>query len=201
MFLGTLVSMALLSEFAKADERQQLKWFAYAAGLLVVFFVANDFLFPLVGDLLFLVGIALLPISVGIAILRHRLFDIDVIIRRTLVYGVLTAALALVYFGSVVLLQQLFRVLTGQTSQLAIVVSTLAIAAVFNPLRRRVQEVIDRRFYRRKYDAARTLAAFSATVRDEVDLDRLTAELLRMVEETMQPEHVSLWLRKPERKA
>jgi len=131
----------------------------------------------------------------GLAILRFRLYEIDLIINRTLVYGPLTATLVALYFGAVILLQRLFVALTGQKSTLAVVVSTLLIAALFNPLRRRMQGFIDRRFYRRKYDARKTLEAFSAKLRDETDLDALNHELVGMVTETMQPAHVSLWLR------
>jgi len=130
----------------------------------------------------------------GIAILRYRLFEIDLIINRTLVYGLLTAILVLLYFGSVTALQYLFSLLTGQDNTLAIVASTLAIAALFNPLRRRIQSFIDRRFYRRKYDAAKTLEAFGSRLRDETDLERIAEDLAKVVDETMQPSHISLWL-------
>ncbi len=148
----------------------------------------------LAGFALFTAGLLLFPLLFAIAILRYRLFEIDILINRTLVYGALTVALALVYAGSVVALQQLFRALIGQESRLAIVVSTLAIAALFNPLRRRIQRFIDRRFYRDKYDAAQTLARFGARTRDQVDLASLAGEMLAAVEETLQPAHVSLWL-------
>jgi len=137
------------------------------------------------------------PIAVGLAVLRYRLYEIDLLINRTLVYGPLTASLVAVYFGSVATTQSIFRVLTGQQEQpqITIVVSTLVIAALFNPLRRRIQSFIDRRFYRGKYDARKTLVSFSAKLRDETDLDALNAELVVVVRETMQPAHVSLWLR------
>jgi hypothetical protein len=140
----------------------------------------------------------MIPLAAGIAILRYRLYDIDVIINRALVYGALTAALALVYFGGIAVLQGLFRALTGQESSLAVVASTLAMAALFSPLRRRIQHFIDRGFYRRKYDAARTLETFSGGLRNETDLEELNGNLVSVVRETLQPEHASLWLRAPE---
>jgi hypothetical protein len=176
-------------------ERQQIKWLAFFAAIMAVGFGIID-----AGAWLFLVGTAAFncfPIGVGIAVMRYRLLDIDVVINRALVYGSLAAILALVYSGGVTAIQALFTALTGQEEQpqLAIVVSTLLIAALFTPLRRRIQWFIDRRFYRRKYDAAKTLEAFSAKLRDETDLDALSDDLVGVVRETMQPAHVFLWLR------
>jgi hypothetical protein len=149
-------------------------------------------------QVLFIVGVAafnFLPIAVGIAVLRYRLYDIDIIINRTLVYGTLTVTLIALYSGGIVVLQRLFVLLTGQRSTLAVVASTLLIAALFTPMRRRIQSFIDRRFYRSKYDAAKTLQEFSEKLRDETDLEALNDDLVGVVRETMQPAHVSLWLR------
>jgi hypothetical protein len=148
-----------------------------------------------VWGILFGLSLLLVPTAIGIAVLRYRLYDIDVVINRTLVYIPLTATLAALYFAGIVLLQRLFLTLTGEQSTLAVVASTLLIAALFNPLRRRIQSFIDRRFYRSKYDARKTLEAFSAKLRDETDLNALNNELVGVVKETMQPSHVSLWLR------
>ncbi len=180
-------------------QRQQIKWLALAALAIPVWFLTNSpvealstSLFAAM-DALFV--FALIPLAAGVAILRYCLYDIDRIINRALVYGSLTATLVAVYFGGVVLMQRVFVALTGQQSTLAVVASTLWIAALFSPLRRRIQSFIDLRFYRRKYDAARTLAAFSVRLRDETELETLSGDVVSVVKETMQPEHVSLWLR------
>jgi hypothetical protein len=192
---------------SRGDERQQIKWFAYAVAIMVVVFASwfslalAGLTFP--GALMWTVPLLGLPVAVGIAILKHHLYDIDVIINRTLVYGSLTVTLALVYGGCVFSMQYAVRALSGQSSQLAVVASTLAIAALFGPLRRRVQSFIDRRFYRRRYDVAKTLEAFGARLRDETDLDSLGEGLTGVVRETVQPARVSLWLRpasQPDRK-
>jgi len=194
-FLLSALSMIVRFRRSTGVERQQIKWFATAAALLAAVFSASFVASSgFVEDLVTLM-FAGLPVAVGFAILRHRLYDIDVLINRALVYGPLTATLALVYVGGVVSLQAALRFLTGQESTLAVVASTLAIAALFSPLRRRVQAFVDRRFYRRKYDAAKTLAAFNARLRDETDLGALSDDLVGVVRGTMQPEYASLWLR------
>jgi hypothetical protein len=202
-----LSALSLVFRYRRASgiQRQQIKWFAYAAALngslvaIDVFGLSDRLLryefgywvWVLLGD----VGITTLYVAVGIAILKYRLYEIDLLINRTLVYGSLTATLVLVYVGSVVLLQGAFRALTGQETQLATVAATLAIAALFNPLRRRIQDFIDRRFYRRKYDAAKTLEAFSARLRDETDLETLSEDLMGAVRVSLQPSHLTLWVR------
>ncbi len=202
-FLWFASAASLVVRFRRSGslERQQIKWLAFAASVVPVWFLisapieaASRTLFDVLEALIF---VALIPVAAGVAILRYRLYDIDVIINRTLVYGALTAILVVVYFGGVATTQAIFRTLTGQQEQpqLAIVVSTLIIAALFNPLRRRIQAFIDRRFYRRKYDTRKTLEAFSAKLRDETDLEALNAELVGVVRETMQPSHISLWQR------
>ena len=209
--LASAVSLVLRYRRSGGEERQQVKWIAFAAsfvGLVALITVVSTLMFapeslqtagaqPLWLELLQdveLLSLAGVPVAVGFAILRHRLYDIDVLINRALVYGPLTILLALVYAGGVVGLQAALRALTGQESTLAVVASTLAIAALFNPLRGRVQAFVDRRFYRRKYDAAKTLAAFNARLRDETDLDTLGRDLMGVVRDAIQPEHVSLWL-------
>ena len=203
--LGLIAAASLLTRLrgSKGVERQQVKWFTYAVAVLatsatlayVVFESMGVVWLEWVSSALAIVGVVSLPVAVGIAILRYHLYNIDVIINRTLVYGSLTAVLAGLYLGSIVVLQLLFHALTGEGSQIIVVASTLAIAALFNPLRRRFQGFIDRSFFRRKYDAVKTLGAFSATLRDETDLDTLREDLVEVVRESMQPAHVSLWLR------
>jgi hypothetical protein len=210
--LASALSLVLRYRRSGSEQREQIKWIAFAGsfvGLMSLITVVSTLIFapefpdstgtqPLwLGVLqdVELLSFAGIPVAVGIAVLRYRLYDIDVIINRTLVYGSLTATLIALYFGGIVVLQRLFVLLTGQQSTLAVVASTLLIAALFNPLRRRIQSFIDRRFYRRKYDARKTLEAFTAKLRDETDFDALNAELVGVVNETIQPAHVSLWLR------
>jgi hypothetical protein len=203
------LSAVVLSVFmrlrrAAGVERQQIKWFAYAAAAsvmatslayLVPGVIDTPLWFERMGFALNIAFIPAIPIAIGIAILRYRLYDIDRIINRTLVYGALSATLVALYFGGIVMLQRVFVLLTGQQSTLAVVASTLLIAALFTPLRRLIQGFIDRRFYRSKYDARKTLEAFSAHLRNETELDALSDDLVGVVRETMQPAHVSLWLR------
>ena len=200
------------------EERQQIKWLAFSASITGVVYLAimsggvinwliswpetpsdlgtQTWWGALLEDVM-LLSFCVIPVAIGFAILKYRLYDIDILINRALVYGSLTAMLALVYLGDVATTQAIFRTLTSQENQpqLAAVISTLAIAALFNPLRRRIQGFIDRRFYRRKYDARKTLEAFSTKLKNETDLESLNNDLVGVVRETMQPEHVSLWLR------
>jgi hypothetical protein len=205
--LALIAASSLLARLRRSNgvERQQVKWFAYAVAMLAtsttLAYVVSEAVdvgwLGWLSSILVIASLVGLPVAMSIAILRYRLYNIDLLINRTLVYGALTATLALVYFGGVATTETIFRTLTGQEEQpqLAIVVSTLAIAALFNPLRRRIQSFIDRSFYRSKYDARNTLEAFSARLRDETDLDALYQDLTSVVRETMQPAHVSLWLR------
>jgi len=196
-------------------ERQQTKWIVFGVAIALLGFMLLGYLLGviirlfiplqslgLLPDFILVTSIylvmLLIPLSIAISILRYRLWDVDVLINKTLVYGLLTGTLLVVYVGCIVALEALLRGLFNQTSDVAIVVSTLVIAALFRPLRHRIQRIIDRRFYRSKYDATRTIAAFSANLRQEVDLDQLREHLLSLVQETMQPTYVSLWLRSPE---
>ena len=192
--IGAVASVVVRFRRSRGVERQQMKWFVYAAAILLLFPV-EDLLPEIVGSVVLGAVLTALPTAIGIAVLRYRLYEIDLLINRTLVYGSLTATLVAFYLVGIVVLQRIFVLLTGQESTLAVVASTLAIAALFNPLRRGLQRFVDRRFYRRKYDARRTLEAFSGKLREETDLEALNSELVGVVSETMQPEHVSLWLR------
>jgi len=217
--LASALSLVMRYRRSGGEEREQIKWIAFAAsvvGLLYMIALVSSFIVP--SEIWFAAGLPLwldfleyaallsfttVPIAMGFAVLRHRLYDINILINRTLVYGSLIAALVTLYFGGIVVLQRLFVLLTGQQSTLAVVASTLLIAALFNPLRRRIQSFIDRRFYRAKYDARKTLEVFSSKLRDETDLEALSGDLVGVVRETMQPAHVSLWLRpdtKPQRR-
>jgi hypothetical protein len=213
LFFAPILTLALVSPVLRyrrgsPQERQQIKWLALFAGFLVLYIFLVLIAQPLLtgGQVMnpgnnlfaaiFYLSAGLFPPSaIGIAVLRHRLWDIDLLIRRTLVYSTLTLILTLVYFGSVVVLQRLFTTAIGHQSPAAVMLSTLAIAALFTSFRRHIQTFIDRRFYRQKYNAERVLAAFSTTLREKVDLDHLTNSILGVVEDTMQPAHVSLWLR------
>jgi hypothetical protein len=204
-FLGAVISVILRYRRSGQVERAQMKWVLFTILLGIIVTSSQDqisALFPATQPFIdrfsfqiFLLFSIALPVVIGIAILRYRLYDIDLIIRRTVVYGLVSLALLLVYFGSVVLLQQLFTGATGESSPLAIVISTLLIAALFNPLRRRVQDLIDRRFYRQKYDAQQVLTRFAKAMRDETDKEALTADLHQVVQETLQPETVYIWFR------
>src|SRR6266702_998948 len=211
-FVGTMV-VGQIYRYRRVSsllQRQQTKWVVFGMSVAIGCYVGLDLLYGVFSlppkgpfaDLIIFTAtyflMLLIPLSIVFAILRARLWDIDILINRTLVYGTLTAMLAVVYIGLIITLQFLLRGLISQTSDIAIVASTLAIAALFNPLRRRIQAFIDRRFFRRKYDAARTLEAFSATMRDEVDLNQLSEQLVAVVQETMQPTFLSLWLRDSE---
>ena len=213
LFIGFLISLVIAQVYryrwvSSPAQRQQTKWVVFGLAVALVGFamllaLANFVLsFESTGPLAEMAAetcvyglIVLIPLSIGVAILRSGLYEIDILINRTLVYGSLTLMLIALYFGGIVLLQSAFVALAGERSTLAVVASTLLIAALFSPLRRRIQSFIDRRFYRRKYDARRTLEAFSTKLRDETDLEALNNELVGVVRETMQPEHVSLWLR------
>jgi hypothetical protein len=211
--LGGLISQIYRHrKISTPEERQQTKWVVFALGIFLATLLLSTLIPPLLPESSFgtltrywfefvnafsgALLVALIPLSIWVAILRYRLWDIDVIIRKTLVYGGLTAALALVFFGGVTLLQQVLGKLTGvENSPVAIVISTLAIAALFNPLRIRIQNGIDRRFFRRKYDAQKMLEAFAQSARNETDLDDLTAGLVSVVKEAIQPARVEIWIK------
>ncbi|MDQ3910489.1 MAG: hypothetical protein M3305_01625 [Actinomycetota bacterium] len=209
--LASALSPILRYRRSGGEQREQIKWLAFAAslaGLGLMSSLVSTLIFapgtftgaeqPLLLGLLqdaVTISYASIPVAMGFAVLKYRLYDIEVVINRTLVYGSLTAMLILVYVCGVISLQYLLRLLTGQESNLAIVVSTLGIAALFNPLRRRIQSFVDRRFYRRKYDAAKTLEAFGIKLREETDLESISDDMMAVVKQTMQPAHISLWLR------
>ena len=198
LVVAMLASVAVRFRRSRGDERQQMKWMLAAVAVLVAWIFVSEALgsrLPdTLGNVLFAIAVSCVPVAAGIAMLKYRLYDVDVVIRKTLVYGSLTVLLAAAYVGLVLVGQALFQSFTGG-SNLAIAVSTLVVAALFLPLRSRVQGVVDRRFYRRRYDTGRTLAVFGARLRDEIDLDELIGDLRRVVDETMRPAHLSIWLR------
>jgi hypothetical protein len=196
--VAAVLSMVLRFRRSRGVERQQLKWFTYAGALLILSILVTEFLLPTAAswpDIVLGLLLAFVPVAAGVAVLRYRLYDIDRLINRTLVYGLLTAILALGYTGAVLVLGQLFGGISAEPPSWAVAGATLAVAALFRPARRRVQAAVDRRFNRRKYDAAKTVEAFTARLRDEIDLDTLSTELLAVVDQTMQPTTASLWLR------
>jgi uncharacterized membrane protein YkvI len=197
--VAAALSLVLRFRRSQGVERQQLKWFTYAGALMILSLLATDFLFPASSNVEVFAGLvaALVPVAAGVAILRYRLYDIDRLINRTLVYGLLTALLAGVYAGTVVVLGQAFGGVGKDRPSWVVAGATLTVAALFQPARRRIQQAVDRRFNRRRYDMAKTVAAFSARLRNEVDLDTLSAELLAVVDQTVQPVRASLWLRPP----
>ena len=204
VFVAAVSTLGLRLLRTRGIERQQVKWPAFVAVVAGVGSVLYDTAISeaiglrwleWAGYVVVVAALVSFPISIGIAIVRYRLYEIDTLINRTLVYGSLTAMFVALYFGGIVVLQRVFVLLTGQKSTLAVVASTLLIAALFTPLRQRIQSFIDRRFYRSKYDARKTLEAFSAQLREETDLNALSEDLVGVVRETMQPAHVSLWLR------
>jgi hypothetical protein len=194
--IAALIQLVFRFRQSHGEERQQLKWFTYAGAVMVLSFIAQEFTPLALPDFMFGILIGLIPVSVGIAIFKYRLYDIDLIINRTLVYGVLTAVLAIVYLGGVVGVGALVRGMTGQErSTLVVAASTLAVAGLFRPVRTRIQAFIDRRFYRSRYDAQQTIADFSDKMREQIDLDSLISEIAAVVRDTVQPTHVSLWLK------
>ena len=208
ILVGVLSVGSLVVRFLRSRgvERQQIKWVAYAAMFFIFWSVLARFLpdirlLSILNEVIFIISLQGLWVATGVAVLGYRLYDVDLVVNRTLVYTLLTTTLVLVYAGSVVGLQVVFRVITGQETQLAVVASTLVIAVLFNPSRHRIQAFIDRLFYRKKYDAAKTLEDYSHRLREEVDLENLAGELVTVVEQTIQPSHVSLWLRDSEDRA
>ncbi|MGH3088140.1 MAG: hypothetical protein ACRDSJ_12570, partial [Rubrobacteraceae bacterium] len=201
--VAAVASLILRFRRSSGEERLQIKWFAYAATLGVIAILFGDLLASVVGEwfalLVWVIAPLGLPVSAAVAVLKYRLYDIDLIIRKTAIYGALTLSLLAVYFALVAVGTRVLSPIVGEENQISVVASTLAIAALFAPLRRRIQNFIDHRFYRGKYDARKTLEAFSSKLRDETDLDALGTDLVSVVRETVRPSHASLWLREPKK--